>query len=335
MKLLLTALLLACITACSGGGGGGGDDDGDGVNVPSALELLGYLSYPGDLVGGVALSGTSGYVSRSGLLEVINVSDPLNPSVLGNSTSPISPGDVAVAGTTAYVADGEDIRVFDVSNPLDPTSAVNIARADSVMGFDVANGILYAAEYQAGIAAFSLVDPLSPLLLGSADTPGDAHSLVVLGGTAYVGDGTQGLQIVNVSDPSGMTLRGLLPPPGEDICGTRYLGCHGIHCLLSQCFADPQVVDVSNPDAPAVVGVLDFTASTTRAWMGDGFGLIARGTFLKLVDLRNPASPAELDEWDLGSLAGGPGGAIVDIAVEGDLVAVGGDEGFALFRLLD
>ena len=48
----------------------------------------------------------------------------------------------------------------------------------------------------------------SPSFLGSYNTPNVSYDVTVSGTTAFVADGTSGLQIINVSDPSNPTLLG-------------------------------------------------------------------------------------------------------------------------------
>ncbi|MFM6349430.1 MAG: hypothetical protein ACKPFK_30445, partial [Dolichospermum sp.] len=43
-------------------------------------------------------------------------------------------------------------------------------------------------------------------LIGNYNTPDYAFNLTVVGNYAYVGDGTSGLQIINISNPSSPTL---------------------------------------------------------------------------------------------------------------------------------
>ena len=47
-----------------------------------------------------------------------------------------------------------------------------------------------------------------PTFAGSYNTPGYAYGVVVEGDYAYVADGTSGLQVINISDPSTPTYAG-------------------------------------------------------------------------------------------------------------------------------
>src|ERR1043166_1596383 len=57
---------------------------------------------------------------------------------------------------------------------------------------------------------FSWVDVSQPTSIYRVylDTPGSALGVSVMGGIAYVADGSAGLQLINVSNPNNLTLLG-------------------------------------------------------------------------------------------------------------------------------
>ena len=61
-------------------------------------------------------------VNGSGLLEIVDISDPGGPRLLGSYDSPGRPQRVAVTGSTVYLADGRaGLQVVDVSDPANAT----------------------------------------------------------------------------------------------------------------------------------------------------------------------------------------------------------------------
>lgn len=325
------AVLILSIAAVGCTGGGGGDGGGGFGTIPTEFEFLRSVSYPGEDLTGVAVDAGRSLAFTAGFdfLEVYDITDPLNPAFQGDSSVPAFPEDVEISGSTAYLQSSSALEVFDVSNPLAPGFVTSFTRGG--LSLTAVGDRLYAAEGEEGLAIYSIEDTEEPLLLGTADTPGSAASVAVLGSFAYVGDTLEGLRVVEIGDGTSPALRGSLPAPTDSTCGTQFLGCNGAHCFVSQCVADPQVVDVSNPDVPSVVGTLSLDLSTRRAWMGDGYGVITRGQHLLLVDLRDPEAPAVLDDWDLG---GDPAENVRDIDVDSDLLAVASASEFALFRLV-
>ncbi len=74
------------------------------------------------------------------------------------------------------------------------------------------------SSWRSGAAATAVVAALAlagsangqcvPGILGSVDTPGFAWGVAVSGAVAYVGDGSSGLQVIDVSDPGSPVILG-------------------------------------------------------------------------------------------------------------------------------
>jgi len=158
----------------------GGEQDvfvvGDVAYVPSASfgfrifdvnpglanpELLGSIDFGGVAVR-VFVDGTTAFVTQiagpSDELVAIDVSDPMNPFVLGTFDTPGGAWNVdVVGGTTAYVADQfSGLSIVDVT---DPTMMSLIGNYDTAgQGFDVVvdGSTAYLAEIPAGIMIFDI-----------------------------------------------------------------------------------------------------------------------------------------------------------------------------------
>jgi hypothetical protein len=89
----------------------------------------GAASYHVDLLGRwasgpcrdvVVIAGTA-YITNGGRLEIVNVSNPTMPGVVGRISLPSMPMGVTIFGIHAYVADGVDgLRVINIGNPSIP-----------------------------------------------------------------------------------------------------------------------------------------------------------------------------------------------------------------------
>ena len=85
---------------------------------------------------------------------------------------------------------------------LEPMTQIHLASdyTDAVIsGADVP--YLYAASHW-GLEIFSLAEPTKPVHIGEIATPGQARSVVVDGGTAYVADGAAGVHVIDISVPT-------------------------------------------------------------------------------------------------------------------------------------
>jgi len=150
----------------------------------------------------------------------------------------------------------------------------------------------FVADYSSGLQVIDISDPLNPTVVGTCDTPGNAHTVAVAGDYAYVGDSSSGLQVVDVSDPANPVLIGTYDTPGYvfgvAVSGERVFATDGGAAGL-------YVVDVSDPANPAYMGVwyctpMNVCVAGTRAMVAN------QSSGLLLIDVSHPASP-----WPLGA----------------------------------
>jgi hypothetical protein len=158
--------------------------------------------------------------TNGGIFKILDVSDPANPQELGSLTTSQT-YDLTVRGNYAYLADGADfgdggLRVVDVSNPSAPVVVGQDTGCPYADGVDVsADGnttYIACASDETFANALRIVDTTDkahPVLLGSVALPGVpslpdynvAHSVVVVGNVAYVGN-EYGLDEVDISNPA-------------------------------------------------------------------------------------------------------------------------------------
>jgi len=132
---------------------------------------------------------------------------------------------VYVQGNYAYIGQGAHLAVVDISNPSRPISVGRILLPD----IDIVWGVF------------------------------------VSGSLAYVADGTSGLKIVDISDPSSPQLRGSYDTPGNalDVWISGMLAC------VADGYSGLQLIDVTNPRrADASRLVRDARLGTRRLHFG-------------------------------------------------------------------
>jgi subtilisin-like proprotein convertase family protein len=100
----------------------------------------------------VAVVGNTAYVAASyGGLQLVNVSNPASPQLLGQASALDARG-VAISGTLAYVADGSaGLRVVNVSNPSSPYLVRTFDTPGYAMDTVTARGLVYVADYNKGL----------------------------------------------------------------------------------------------------------------------------------------------------------------------------------------
>jgi len=136
--------------------------------------------------------------------------------------------------------------------------------------------------------------------VGHLFLPGVVTDVAVQGTTACVANGTDGLLIVDVSDPALSAIVGQVDTPGQ---GLR-VAARGGYAYLADGTAGLQVIDISQPASPAVIGhtdtpgsALDVVVSGDHAYVADGSG------GLQIVDIANPVAPEITGSADTPGLA--------------------------------
>ena len=179
-------------------------------------------------------------------------------------------------------------------------------------GVAVVGSITYIAD--AGnnsgrrLAIFDTSNPESPVLLGSWFANGGfVNDVAVVDNTAFVacrGSYTDGLSIVDVSDPTAPVKIG-----GYNLSGNSPAGAitvvNDIAYIAAGLYGDLQIIDVSNPQAPALLSVYDTYWAIDVTVVGNIAYVADRGGGLKIIDVSDPTSPVLLGSiWTLNAAYG-------------------------------
>lgn len=149
-------------------------------------------------------------------LQVIDVSNPADPRIVGNVSTPGPTRLVAMADGFAYVSAGvSGLLIVDLADPNAPHVAGQITLAGPADGVAAAGGIVYVATGLGGLQVVDAGNPSAPYVLGSAASPYATRDVAVDGATAYVSCLQGGLLVFDVSDPTSPRLLGGVDTPGE------------------------------------------------------------------------------------------------------------------------
>jgi len=241
----------------------------------------------------IAVSGTKAYVTFGSKLQIVDISTPGSPVLLGSVTLGVGATaratGVTVVGSIAYVTDAyAGFYVVNVSNPASPVVMGSVDTPGVAEDVAIAGTIAYVADHTSGLQVINVSNPASPTIIGNVDTPDRAFGVALSGTVAYVADQYSGLQIINISNPNSPQIIGSLDTPGN----AEDLRAVGTTIYLSDATGGLRVIDASNPLSPVMVGSVDtpgyawdVAISGTLAYVADD----APG--LQVIDLSNPASP--------------------------------------------
>ena len=245
----------------------------------------------------VQVEGSRAYIARNiqggsgcntywrGLLEVLDLADPVHPKLLGSFTTGQEIRDLQIVGARAYLAGrGGGMQVVDVSNPARPLGL------GSRIGFGVANALNVRSN-----RLCVLGNNGSSLYLADASTPpqGDwsltldltnsARTVWLQGDYAYVAD-SDGLSVFDLNPPASCvahlsTEHGLL---GLQLAGTYLYAAAAETGLVT--------FDMSNPLAPIRVGACATPGCATRLALNGNYAYVAaHDGGLQIINISNPA----------------------------------------------
>ena len=129
------------------------------------------------------------------------------------------------------------------------------------------------------------LEPFSLNALGGYDTAGNAYDVAISGRYAFVADYTNGLVVLDISDPEAVTLAGSYNTPGN----ATGVEVDGDICYVADGSAGLQVFDVSEPTAPSLIGNINPSGSRRDLVLdGDLAYLAAYTGGVHVVDIADP-----------------------------------------------
>ncbi len=140
-------------------------------------------------------------------VEILDISDSLNPVKLGSVTTPGKARGVHVSGSYAYVADEDaGLRIIEISDPLCPNevSYYNRYYDHSIIAADVfvEGSYAFVADYYSGLLIVDISNPLNPQYVSNIHTGLISLKVYVTGSYAYLVNLEAGFKIYDISNPS-------------------------------------------------------------------------------------------------------------------------------------
>lgn len=183
---------------------------------PTHLSRIVLMEDEGQEAVGVTISGTVAYVASSFAgLKTVDVTNPLSPTLLGQSTTEWSfSQDTVVVENVAYVAEYNILRTVDVSDPAHPVDLGLVFTPGQAYELAVAGNTAYVADSGQGLTTVDVSNPDDPVLTGGFDTGGYTRGVAVAGGYVYLADGPAGLVILAPTADGAGQIENRDAPPG-------------------------------------------------------------------------------------------------------------------------
>jgi len=221
-----------------------------GTVVTFAPTPLSFVSIPG-FANGVAVNGNFAYVAAgSAGLQVVDVSNRSNPSIVASLVLSGNANDVTLLGNSAYVAaDSAGLHVVDVTNPLVPVRLGTLSTGAPALDVVVRGTTAYIAN-SSNLFIADVTNPASMAKIGSLALTGTIRGVDVdpVRKLAVVASGTNGIYVVDVSNPSAPLLLG-----GASTGNASDVAIHGNFAFVADFQNSTTSVDITTPTAPIVL----------------------------------------------------------------------------------
>lgn len=289
-RLFLT-LLVFLASLIIAGGKANAQPTPDSLQVTTEFELI---SQAGGAIRSMSADGDMLYIASGSSISVVDASSPNNPTLLGQST-PLTATIrqiVYANGLLFAAADFAGLAVIDVRNPASP-QIVNRVASGRATALIASGALLYVVDATSGLRVFDLTTPNAPLQIALVSTLRQtAYSIVQLGTRLLIARGYEGIEIVDISQPSQPVVLGrhtfAAPITSLLVAGEAlYAGSSGTDWKVLRIGAGAQISEVAtitgNVRAAVVAGSVLYAAE----WLG-----------LATYDISDPFAPRQTGWFD-------------------------------------
>jgi hypothetical protein len=204
---------------------------------------------------------------------IFDVTDPASPSIISHLDTGLGLNSIDVAGDYAYVAHhkaSEQLQVINISDLENPVLVSQRTLPGVGNSYPQGRKVYYYDEkvyvgvHETAGNEFHIYDvsaPSSPRHLGSLEINHNVHDIIVRQNYAYLATSGNGreVMILNVSNPSAITVAGTFDLPGEEDATALELLGNKLYVGRDRGSSDDFfILDISNPSAISVLGSKDF-----------------------------------------------------------------------------
>ncbi|MBI4323770.1 MAG: hypothetical protein HY674_00740, partial [Chloroflexi bacterium] len=267
----------------------------------------------------ITISGNYAYLAGGLGLEVLDITNPLNPRAAGRYE--FGGGAIALSGNHAYRVAGEGgLHVLNITNPADPQRVAIYQPRISIESGVVTGDFAYLAAGYGGLQILDVRDPDRIHPIGKIDTLGSYVRHVALSGNlAYAAAGVHGLHVIDITNPANPKHLGTYDTEGS----AWEVALLGSYAYVADQQGGLQVIDVSNPAAPKAAGAYKTSHSVDSVAVAGQHVFIASPSLgCEIVEVTDPANPRRVGRFE---------GWIPDLAVSGHNLFLTLNGGMAVF----
>jgi hypothetical protein len=262
-------------------------------DISDPANPLHLSSFPKMFSFGVEARGSTVYLAYIDGFDIIDMSDPVNPVVIGTSgiTGSNSGEALALQGDIAYIAHGNYIDVIDFSDPTYPEQVGFYYTRAHPRGLRAYGDTLYVIEDDRGFEVLDISDPTLPVHVAmmSPYSAGHPETVLIDGDRLYLAQGSDGVRIFDISDPENYVELGWWNTPGT----AQNLRLYGDLLYVGD-RTRLQIGDVSDPTNPHQIGSYRSTGNPWEAVVSGNLAYMSDVYGVHVLDVSDPTSPTRI-----------------------------------------
>lgn len=149
----------------------------------------------------VCISGDYAYVTNNDGFDIFDISNPFNPSKVGDLEIENGAFGISVIDNLAFVsAQGLGLVIANITDKTEPVIISQTTVGGLATRTFIDGDYAYVAAYENGLKIVNISDITSPILVGSYYDTGRTDYIWVNGNYAYLANANVGLEILDISD---------------------------------------------------------------------------------------------------------------------------------------
>ncbi len=140
-------------------------------------------------------------------LKIVNVHDPINPTIIGSYLNETSCIKVEVVDSLAFIATALGFVILDISDAYNPIEIVDFRETKYTGAIAVKDSILFAAHTLSNGFQFSSInisDLSKPFILDTKPTYKEVEDIKIVDNYAYLANAFEGLKVFAISRPKNL-----------------------------------------------------------------------------------------------------------------------------------
>jgi len=242
----------------------------------------------------IETSGDYLYLGNGARLDIHDISDPTNPSIVSSTLMRGEVGGILVQGNWAYVESAYYyLTIVDISDRTDPVIMGTYQSDQWIRPAAVQGSFAYLSESDTFII-LDISDPWNPNRISMIQFEESTYDIQVSGDFAYLANYGDGIRIIDISDPIAPSVVHSIQQPGS----ATYLALRDNELYVSRNGGNFSIYDVSNPLDPILI-LENNTIYLSRIDLQDDLMFLTHSYYgLSIFDISDSTDPAFLGSYD-------------------------------------